>query len=140
MGLPVNLHVTDPESGNYPGRVATPLADFLALARRFPATTFVLAHWGGLLPLQSPEANDLGNIHYDTSASSLIYDGEIWRRFLAAVPADRVLFGSDFPLRLYPRREAAPGMAGLAAEARGAGLPPATREAVLDGNARRLFF
>ena len=140
LGLPVTLHVTDPASRPYPGRVPTPLADFLSLARRFPSTTFVLAHWGGLLPLQSPEANDLGNIHYDTSASPLIYDGGIWGRFLAAVPADRVLFGSDFPLRLYPRREAAPGIAGLVAEARGAGLPPAALEAVLDGNARRLFF
>ena len=55
-GWPVNLHVSDPEGRPYPGRVATPAEDFLRLARTFPETQFLLAHWGGLLPLRTPEA------------------------------------------------------------------------------------
>ena len=39
----------------YAGK-ATPLKDFVRLARRHPATTFILAHWGGLLPLREPAA------------------------------------------------------------------------------------
>jgi predicted TIM-barrel fold metal-dependent hydrolase len=45
--LAVNLHVTDPQSRRYPGWVETPLADFVQLAHDFPATNFILAHWGG---------------------------------------------------------------------------------------------
>ena len=139
-GLPVTLHATDPDSRPYPGRVLTPLEDFLRLAREFPATTFILAHWGGLLPLRIPEAATLRNIYFDTSASPLNYDDGIWRRFLGSVPAGRVVFGSDFPLNLYPRQDDAPSMIRLIAEVRGAGLSAGALEAVLQENARRLFF
>ena len=54
--VPVNLHVTDPASRPYPGRVETPLADFARLARAWPQVSFVLAHWGGLLPLVDADA------------------------------------------------------------------------------------
>ena len=133
--MPVNLHVTDPESPSYPGRVETPLGDFVRLARDFSRVNFVLAHWGGLLPLRDPAANALTNIFYDTAASPLIYDAGIWRRFSEAVGADRVLFGSDFPLNLHPKLEAGPGMKRLIAEARAAGAS----DAVMSGNTARLL-
>lgn len=132
---PVNLHVTDPASRRYPGRVETPLTDFGRLAREFPAVKFILAHWGGLLPLVDPEARQLGNVFYDTAASPLLYASDIWGRFAATVPADRVLFGSDFPLNVYPKFDAEPEMGRLIAEARGAGVG----EAILSGNIRRLL-
>jgi predicted TIM-barrel fold metal-dependent hydrolase len=138
MGLPVNLHVTDPEGRPYPGRVETPPGDFLAMARDFPRTTFVLAHWGGLLPLRFPGAAALANVLYDTAASPLLCDAGIWRRFLRAVRADRVLFGSDFPLNLYPGLDAEPGMERLVAEAK-AGLDACDLESVMAGNAETLL-
>lgn len=119
--MPVNLHVTDPDSAAYPGRVATPLADFVRLAREFPATKFTLAHWGGLLPLRDREARDLGNVFYDTAASPLLYERDIWGRFAAALPPGRVLFGSDFPLNVYPALGPEPEMTRLIAEAQAAG-------------------
>jgi len=137
LGWPVNLHVTDPAGAMYRGRIETPLADFAAVARAFPATTFVLAHWGGLLPLASglAGAGDLANVYYDTAASPLLYDADIWTRVLPAVGSDRVLFGSDFPLNLYPRLDQAPSLVRLVAEARQGGAGPA----VLWANARRLL-
>ena len=117
LRLPVNLHVTDPASRPYPGRVETPLKDFVRLARRHPRTTFILAHWGGLLPLRVPAARQLANVYYDTAASPLLYGVDVWQRFLAEVPAERVLFGSDFPLNLYPRLDAEPNLARFVAEA-----------------------
>ena len=45
-----------PTGRPYPGRVATPLEDFLGLAGRFPRVRFILAHWGGQLPLRLPGA------------------------------------------------------------------------------------
>lgn len=71
-GMPVNLHVTDPASRHFPGRVDTPLGDFVRLAREFPTTTFILAHWGGGLAW-SQEAAGLPNVWFDTAASPLLY-------------------------------------------------------------------
>ena len=120
-GWPVNLHVTDPDSRPYPGRVETPMADLLGWARAHPGTRFILAHWGGLWPLRDAAARALPNVWYDTAASPLLYDASVWRRFTAAVPSSRVLFGSDHPLVLYPRIAAGAEIGGLVAEARAAG-------------------
>ncbi|HRI82878.1 MAG TPA: amidohydrolase family protein [Opitutaceae bacterium] len=138
MGWPVNLHVTDPESRAYPGRVETPLADFLKLARRFPQTTFILAHWGGLLPLRTAEAMP-DNVYYDTAASPLLYGQDIWRKFCAQVPAERVLFGSDFPLNLYPGIDAEPNLSRLVAEVHRSELDAAALRAIVADNAKRLL-
>lgn len=134
-GWPVNLHVTDPDGRLYPGRVETPLADFVRLARAFPRVRFVLAHWGALLPLREPHVLSLPNLFFDTAASPLLYGAEVWAKFLAAVPAERVLFGSDHPLNLYPKFDAAPLMARFIAEARAGGADAA----VMGGNAARVF-
>ena len=135
LRLPVNLHVTDPASRPYVGRIETPLADFGRLASRFPHTTFILAHWGGMLALVDPSVAALPNVYYDTAASPLLYDSEIWRRALPAMGSDHVMFGSDFPLNLYPKLDESPGLSRLVAEARLGGA----NAAVLAGNAARLF-
>jgi predicted TIM-barrel fold metal-dependent hydrolase len=116
LALPVNLHVTDPASRPYPGRVDTPLMDFVALARDFPGTTFILAHWGGGLAWAEAAA-ELANVWFDTAASPLLYGPEVWRR----APPGRVLFGSDYPLVLYPGSSPRAGFGGMVEEARRAG-------------------
>jgi len=135
---PVNLHVTCPDARAYPGHVATPLGDFVRLAEECPLTNFILAHWGGLLPLRpgfSARVQALKNVFYDTAASPLLYDATVWRRFLAAVRPDQVLFGSDFPLNVYPRIDAAPAMIRLIHEAHAAETPTS----VLRDNAMRVL-
>jgi predicted TIM-barrel fold metal-dependent hydrolase len=134
-GWAVNLHVTDPNTRDYPGRVETPLTDFPQMAREHPRTTLVLAHWGGLLPLRDASAAGLPNLWYDTAASPLTYDATVWPRMLAAVPADRVVFGSDYPLNLYPKLDDQPTFSRFVAEARAAAAP----DAVLYANAARLL-
>jgi uncharacterized protein len=137
LRMPVNLHVTDPASRPYVGRIETPLRDFVRLAQTHPRTTFILAHWGGMLPLIDPAANAtaLPNVFYDTAASPLLYDAGVWSRALPAFSADRVLFGSDFPLNLYPKLDELPGLVRLVGEARAGG----SDENVLGGNAARLL-
>jgi predicted TIM-barrel fold metal-dependent hydrolase len=129
LNLPVNLHVTDPVGRKYPGRVETPLDDFVHLAREFPQTKFILAHWGGGLAFD-PENRALGNVWYDTAASPLMYGPDVWRRAATAVGVARILFGSDYPLILYPKIETAPAFGGLLGEARAEGASAA----VLGGN------
>jgi len=134
---PVNLHVTDPAGRPYPGRVETPLADFVTLAQTFPRTTLILAHWGGMLPLMDTRAGreKLPNVFYDTAASPLLYGADVWQRALPAFGHDRVLFGSDFPLNLYPKRDEAPSLVRFVTEARDGGA----ETSVLSGNARRVL-
>jgi len=135
LRLPVNLHVTDADSGDYPGKVLTPARYFIWLARQFPRTTFILSHWGALLPMHDEEAENLINVFYDTSASPLLYDATIWRRFLEIVPEERVLFGSDYPLNLYPKLDIEPSLLRLVEEAKASGID----SDIFGANARRLL-
>ena len=77
----------------------------------------------------------LKNVFYDTAASPLLYDETVWRRFIDTVGASRVLFGSDYPLNLYPRTDTEPMMTTLITEARKMGVS----EEVLGENAARLL-
>ena len=137
LRLPVNLHVTDPDSKPFPGRVATPLGDFIALAGEFPATTFILAHWGGGLAFDC-ENRSRQNLYFDTAASPLMYGREVWRRAADAVGMERIIFGSDNPLRLYPRTEAGTGLVSFMKEAR-ASLSAKELAPVLGGSVVKLL-
>jgi predicted TIM-barrel fold metal-dependent hydrolase len=138
LRLPVNLHVTDPSpaTGNYPGRVETPLADFVALADAFPGSDFILAHWGGAWWRHGVRMP--ANVWFDTAASPLLYAPTVFAEGVAACGADRVLWGTDYPLDLYPREEATAAMGGFLAQTR-AVLPATITENVLGGNAARLL-
>ncbi|MFT3781062.1 MAG: amidohydrolase family protein [Nibricoccus sp.] len=108
LHLPVNLHVTEPLSKAYIGKVETPLVDFITMAREFPRTNFILAHWGARLPLDivlGAEARTMENLYYDTAASPLLYDNSVFREMMTIVGPDHVLYGSDYPLNVYPRTE-----------------------------------
>ena len=111
---PINLHATETVGRNLPGIVQTPLSDFVDMAQASPQLKLILAHWGGGLAffeLNPFLRKRLKNVHYDTSASPLLYDGSICRRVLEIVGSAKILFGSDYPLRLYPRLQQIPDMA-----------------------------
>ncbi len=142
LKMPVNLHTSDRQAKKYPGKVETPPEDFRYLARTFPATTFILAHWGGgllILETNPTVRKELTNVCYDTAASPLIYDDRIWRAALDVVAPEKILFGTDYPLVLYPKTEREPGWRGLLTEMDGAGLAAEEKAALLAGNAARLF-
>ena len=142
LRLPVLLHVTEPQGKAYPGRVLTPLEDFVSMAERHAATTFVLAHWGARLPLDpvlGPRARALRNVYYDTAASPLLYDETVIPEMIAAVGAERVLFGSDYPLNLYPREQQEPEMLRWLETVRGAPVGEDERTDITERNTRRVF-
>jgi len=143
LRLPVNLHVTEPESGMYPGRVETPLEDFWVMAEAFPRVRFILAHWGGRLwRTEHARASALPeNVWVDTAATPLLYGAgaDVWAEGLRACGAERVLWGTDYPLELYPRTPDKGTFDGLLAEARSMGATGAAFEGVLGGNARCLL-
>lgn len=74
-----------------------------------------------------PPSGYLDRFHVD----SAVFDERALRLLVDVMGADRVLLGSDYP---FPLGEAEPG-----ALIRGAGLVPGARDALLGGNAVRLF-
>lgn len=110
-GWPVNFHVTEPVGHDYPGRTATPLEDFLWLARQFPSLKMILAHAGGLFPFYELNRRlrpELKNVYYDLAACPLLYDPSLYRLLIEAVGYGKLIWGSDYPLRIFPGRQKVP--------------------------------
>ncbi len=131
-GAPVLVHGSEPVGHAYPGKGETHPARLLALAERYPETTFIFAHWGGGLPFYAlmPEVRGaLANAYVDTAASPLLYDEAVYPTALAQLGAERVLFGSDYPLLSASR---------VMAQAQRT-LPPDQLRALLHDNAAQLL-
>jgi predicted TIM-barrel fold metal-dependent hydrolase len=93
----------------------------------------VLAHWGGGLPFYElmPEVKAaLQNVVYDCSASTYLYRFDIFPVATGIVGAERVLFGSDFPVL---------GQSRFLRKVLASGLTPDALPAVLSGNAERIY-
>jgi predicted TIM-barrel fold metal-dependent hydrolase len=142
LHLPVNLHVTEPHGKNYPGKVETPLGDFVRWAHEFPETRFILAHWGAQLPLDprlGAAAKACTNLYYDSAASPLLYDRKVYREMIDAVGVERILYGSDHPLDVYPSHGSGPRVGAKLEDLRTAGLSESELSAVLGHNAANLL-
>jgi len=140
-GAPINLHVTDPLIPTKAATRVTPLENFVRLAKDFPGVKLILAHWGGGLPFYelNPRLREiLRNVTYDCAASPLLYDRRVFRQIVDLVGADRVLYGSDYPLLLYPREQQAPEFKRFLNDLATAGLTAEEQEKVLGKNLLRL--
>jgi len=99
---PVLIHTNEPVGHQYPGKTPVRLAQIYQLIRRFPDNSVILAHWGGglffysLMKKQVKES--LKNVYFDTAASPFLYDAAVFRIAVELVGADKILFGTDFPL------------------------------------------
>lgn len=136
-GWPITLHVTEAAGHDYPGRVETPLNELLQLFERHPEQKWLCAHWGGGLPIYSLNGKVrslLRNVWFDSAAGPLLYDTRIWQTVIELLGPDKVIFGSDFPLLLYPGREKQPGWRRFLDEFKGSGLDDVQLEAVASAN------
>lgn len=141
-GWPILLHVTEPVGTSYAGRFETPLDEMVEMIKRCPSNRFILAHWGGGLVffMRNPRVRQVfENVWFDSAASPLIYDRNIWRSAVDLTGIDRILFGSDFPLKLFPRRRSQPSILSLRQQLSECQLGEAVENAILADNARALF-
>ncbi len=104
--VPILLHTNEHLGHSYPGKGTTPLEIFYQFALAFPSLPILLAHWGGGLPFYElmPEvAKAMKNVYYDTAASPFLYSRKIYAIATEVVGAEKIIFGSDFPL-VRPQR------------------------------------
>jgi predicted TIM-barrel fold metal-dependent hydrolase len=142
LDVPLCLHVSEPVGRVYPGKSTTPLEDYYWLATEYPELKLILAHWGGLLPfyeLMKGVPKQLENVYYDTAASPLLYRPDVYRAVVNVVGAEKILYGSDYPLLVYPSQEKEPGFIRLLGEIRGSALAPDELDLVLGDNVARLL-
>jgi predicted TIM-barrel fold metal-dependent hydrolase len=127
------LHASEPIGHEYPGKGGITPDILYPFITNFPDLTVVCAHWGGGLPFYAlmPEVKKaMGNVYFDSAASPFLYTPQVYSQVIQLVGADRVLFGSDYPL-LAPGR--------LLKEIEALDLAAETRELLLAGNALRLL-
>jgi len=126
-------HASEPVGHGYPGKGNITPEVLYPFIINFPELTIVCAHWGGGLPFYAlmPEVKKaMANVFFDTAASPLLYTPEIYNQVIQLVGADKILFGSDYPL-LAPAR--------LIKEIKALNLPKETENLILSENARRLL-
>lgn len=99
---PVMIHTNEPVGHQYPGKTRNTLAQIYALVKRYTDNRIVLAHWGGGIfwyNLMKKEVSEtLANVWFDTAASPFLYKPDIYRLASELAGADKILFGTDYPL------------------------------------------
>jgi predicted TIM-barrel fold metal-dependent hydrolase len=131
--LIVLTHSSEPVGHLYPGKASATPGLLYSFITALPDIPVVCAHWGGGLPFYTlmPEVRQaLEDVYYDTAASPFLYRPEIYRYVSELAGADRIVFGSDFPV-MPPGR--------VIDEIKSADIPEASRQVILCGNAARLL-
>ena len=127
------IHTSEPVGHIYPGKgVVTPAVLYPFIANN-PELTIVCSHWGGGLPFYAlmPEVKRaISNVYFDTAASPLLYSPQIYEQAVHLVTADKILFGSDYPLLKQER---------CLKEIESCNLPEESKKLILAGNASRLL-
>ena len=100
-GLVLLFHASEPVGHAYPGKAGLSVASLYRFVAGHGGLPVVGAHWGGGLPFYAlmPEVRQaLANTYFDTAAAPLLYEPAVYRQAVHLVGAERILFGSDFPL------------------------------------------
>jgi predicted TIM-barrel fold metal-dependent hydrolase len=132
-GLIMSTHSSELESHSYPGKGSATPDLLISLLKLNPNLKLVCAHWGGGLHLQTnnPEIKSmLKNTYFDSAASPFLYQPEIYKSMCDAFGADKLLFGTDYPLLKAKR---------YFSEIKNINLPTQIEQGILGENARRLL-
>jgi predicted TIM-barrel fold metal-dependent hydrolase len=127
------IHASEPVGHDYPGKGCITPDILYPFITGFPDLKLVCAHWGGGLPFYAlmPEVKKaMANVYFDTAASPFLYTPEVYEQVTQLVGADKILFGSDYPLLTQSR---------LLKEIEALDLAQETKELILSANAQRLL-
>lgn len=131
--LALLIHTSEPAGHEYPGKGTTTPKALYPFIARYPYLTTICAHWGGGLPFYAlmPEVKKaMENVYFGTAASPFLYRPQIYDIVSQLVGADKILFGSDYPLMAQARP---------LQEIRATELAEEAKNLILSGNARRIL-
>lgn len=126
-------HSSEPVGHTYPGKGTITPDVIYPFIQDFPDLRIVCAHWGGGLPFYAlmPEVADaLANVYFDTAATPFLYHASIFEHVAAIIGAEKILFGSDYPLITQNR---------IIEVIKSLNLPQEAKDMILGGNARRIL-
>ena len=117
----------------YPGKGHTTPDKVYRFIQNFPDNVIICAHWGGGLPFYAlmPEVPEvLKNVYFDSAASPFLYRPEVFAEVAGLVGADKIIFGTDYPLISHRR---------LLQQVQDADLDVSAKNAILGGNVAGLL-
>ncbi len=126
LGVPVLHHAWHKTVSR--GKHESDPADIAHLARRHPKTNIIMAHLWGAGIRGVCDVADCPNVCIDTSGSQP--GADLLEYAVARIGAERIVFGSDVPVRDFPSQ---------LGKVYGAKLTRAQRRLILGGNAERLL-
>ncbi len=126
LGVPI-LHHAWYQVTPYNHNGSTP-AEIAHLARRHPATNFIMAHLGGDRERGARDVADLPNVYIDTSGAQP--EVQMVEYAVRMIGSGRIVFGSDWPLRDF---------AVQAGRVLGAAISDEAKRQIMAGNAARLL-
>jgi hypothetical protein len=132
-GLMVMAHASEPVGHIYPGKGTASPGMLFSFITQLAGIPVIGAHWGGGLPFYTlmPEVRKaLEDVYFDTAASPFLYRPDIYHLVTQLIGADRILFGSDFPVMEQNR---------VINEIKNCEISKEDKEEILSGNARRLL-
>jgi len=127
------IHASEPAGHTYPGKGKVTPDILYPFITNFPDLTIVCAHWGGGLPFYAlmPEVKQaMKNVFFDTAASPFLYSPQIYSQVDQLIGAEKILFGSDYPLIPQSR---------FIREINSTSLPEEEKNLILSGNALRIL-
>jgi len=127
------FHTSEPVGHTYPGKGSVTPEVLYPFIVANPNLKIICSHWGGGLPFYvlMPEVREaLTNVYFDTAASPLLYHSQIYQQVIQLIGADKILFGSDYPLLKQVR---------AIKEIEACNLSDSNKKLVLAGNASRLL-
>lgn len=126
-------HSSEPAGHDYPGKGTITPDVIYRFIQDFPDLRIVCAHWGGGLPFYAlmPEvAAALANVYFDTAATPFLYRNSIFEHVANIIGAEKILFGSDYPLITQNR---------IIEVIKSLILPQEAKDMILGGNAQRIL-
>ncbi len=101
--LALSIHITEQTTRQYLGKTPTDTLTAIDVAKNFPMVNFIFAHWCGNLAFEGI-ADDVENIYFDTAATQFTAPKNAFALAQGnQVLSTKIVYGSDYPLRLYPR-------------------------------------
>ncbi|MBO5254659.1 MAG: amidohydrolase family protein [Opitutales bacterium] len=102
--LAINIHITENTPRMYQGKTPTKTAEAIEVAKKHLDVNFIFAHWCGNLVFENIDDVKSPNIFFDSAATQFIASKDAFS-LAEGNPtlANSIIYGTDYPLRLYPK-------------------------------------